>query len=158
MKKILLSIATLFLFVFQCWGQEEAQLDKAAEAKPEEPKEEAGMDISKVFADQEVVNKMEMKGMKVYTYMLNHKFADLQATLTQFLGAGWILEDADVQAQAMAAAQKQVEAQGMKIIGMVSFKNEKKPVNMVMLMQMALPGGAEGDDEQAMVTLTHIDM
>ena len=121
MKKILLSIATLFLFVFQCWGQEEAQLDKAAEAKPEEPKEETGMDISKVFADQEVANKMEMKGMKVYTYMLNHKFADLQATLTQFLGAGWILEDADVQAQALAAAQTQVEAQGLTIIGMVSY-------------------------------------
>ena len=58
----------------------------------------------------------------------------------------------------MAAAQKQVEAQGMKVLGMVSFKNEKKPGSMVMLMQMALPGGAEGDDEQAMVTLTHIDM
>lgn len=158
MKKILPSIVALFLCVFQCLGQEEAQAGKTTEAKPEAGKEVAGMDISKVFAHHEVTNKMEMKGMKVYTYMLNHKFADLQATLTRFLGVGWILEDADVQAQAMAAAQKQVEAQGMKIIGMVSFKNEKKPGSMVMLMQMALPGGAEGDDEQAMVTLTHIDM
>ena len=158
MKKILPSIAFLLLCVFQCLGQEDAQPDKAAEAKPEEAKEVADMDISKVFADQEVMNKMEMKGMKVYTYMLNHKFADLQAILTRFLGVGWILEDADVQAQAMAAAQKQVEAQGMKVLGMVSFKNEKKPGSMVMLMQMALPGGAEGDDEQATVTLTHVDM
>ena len=158
MKKIVISITTLLLFIFQCGGQEQAQAGKTTEAKPEEAKEVAGMNISKVFADHEVTNKMEMKGMKVYTYMLNHKFADLQATLTRFLGVGWILEDADVQAQAMAAAQKQVEAQGMKVLGMVSFKNKKKPGSMVMLMQMALPGGAEGDDEQAMVTLTHIDM
>ena len=46
----------------------------------------------------------------------------------------------------------------MKILGMVTYEHSEKTGSMVMLMQMALPGGAEGDDEQAMVTLTHIDM
>ena len=59
---------------------------------------------------------------------------------------------------AIAEAQKQIDAQGMKILGMVTFKNVEKPSSMVMLMQMALPGAPEGSDEQAMVTLTHLDM
>ena len=91
-------------------------------------------------------------------YMLSDKFTALQEKLGQFLGEAWVLEDAEVQAQAIAEAQKQIDAQGMKILGMVTFKNVEKPSNMVMLMQMALPSAPEGVDEQAMVTLTHLDM
>ena len=58
----------------------------------------------------------------------------------------------------MEAAQKQVEAQGMKILGMVTYKHSEKAGSMVMLMQMTTPvagGEAEG---LTMVTLTHINM
>ena len=135
----------------------QAQPD-ALEGKVETAEKVEGLDISQAFPDEEIEHKMEMKGMKVYNYMLSHKFTALQEKLGQFLGESWVLEDAEVQAQAMAEAQKQIDAQGMKILGMVTFKNVEKPSSMVMLMQMALPSAAEGGDEQAMVTLTHLDM
>lgn len=130
----------------------------ASEGKVETAEKVEGLDISQAFPDEEIEHKMEMKGMKVYNYMLSHKFTALQEKLGQFLGESWVLEDAEVQAQAMAEAQKQIDAQGMKILGMVTFKNVEKPSSMVMLMQMALPSATEEGDVQAMVTLTHLDM
>ena len=153
MKKILATMTALFLSVLVVQAQGDA-----LEGKVETAEKVEGLDISQAFPDEEIEHKMEMKGMKVYNYMLSHKFTALQEKLGQFLGESWVLEDAEVQAQAMAEAQKQIDAQGMKILGMVTFQNVEKPSSMVMLMQMALPGVAEGGDEQAMVTLTHLDM
>jgi hypothetical protein len=153
MKKTLATMIALSLSILCVQAQADQDAGKVEVAKKTE-----GLDISQVFPDEKIEHKMEMKGMKVYNYMLSHKFTALQEKLGQFLGEAWVLEDAEVQAQAMAEAQKQIDAQGMKILGMVTFKNVEKPSSMVMLMQMALPGAAEGGDEQAMVTLTHLDM
>ncbi|MGB2402405.1 MAG: hypothetical protein ACPIA7_03225 [Akkermansiaceae bacterium] len=153
MKKILATMIALFLSVLVVQAQGDA-----SEGKVETAEKVEGLDISQAFPDEEIEHKMEMKGMKVYNYMLSHKFTALQEKLGQFLGESWVLEDAEVQAQAMAEAQKQIDAQGMKILGMVTFKNVEKPSSMVMLMQMALPSATEEGDVQAMVTLTHLDM
>jgi len=153
MKKTLATMIALSLSILCVQAQADADAGKVEVAKKTE-----GLDISQVFPDEKIEHKMEMKGMKVYNYMLSDKFTALQEKLGQFLGEAWVLEDAEVQAQAMAEAQKQIDAQGMKILGMVTFKNVEKPSNMVMLMQMALPSAPEGVDEQAMVTLTHLDM
>ena len=136
-----------------------AQQDVPAEVQAEtEEKAKQGeeFDISKAFPEEEIAHKMEMKGMKVYNYTMSHKFADLEGKLEKFLGEQW--EKSDDQEQAMEAAQKQVEAQGMKILGMVTYKHSEKAGSMVMLMQMTTPvagGEAEG---LTMVTLTHINM
>ena len=109
-----------------------------------------------LIPEEEIAHKLDMKGMKVYNYMMSHKFADLEGKLEKFLGEEW--EKSDDQEQAMEAAQKQVEAQGMKILGMVTYKHSEKAGDMVMLMQMTTPvagGEAEG---LTMVTLTHINM
>jgi hypothetical protein len=153
MKKILATMIALSLSILCVQAQADADAGKVEVAKKTE-----GLDISQVFPDEKIEHKMEMKGMKVYNYMLSDKFTALQEKLGQFLGEAWVLEDAEVQAQAIAEAQKQIDAQGMKILGMVTFKNVEKPSSMVMLMQMALPGVPEDSDEQAMVTLTHLDM
>ena len=83
----------------------QAQADADA-GKVEVAKKTEGLDISQVFPDEKIEHKMEMKGMKVYNYMLSDKFTALQEKLGQFLGEAWVLEDAEVQAQAIAEAQK----------------------------------------------------
>jgi len=136
-------------------AQEDATAGIQAETE-EKAKQGEEFDISKAFPKEEIAHKMEMKGMKVYNYMMSHKFADLEGKLEKFLGEQW--EKSDDQEQAMEAAQKQVEAQGMKILGMVTYKHSEKAGSMVMLMQMTTPvagGEAEG---LTMVTLTHINM
>ena len=155
MKKIVTTITVLMLTVLCVHAQQDVPAEVQAETE-EKAKQGEEFDISKAFPEEEIAHKMEMKGMKVYNYTMSHKFADLEGKLEKFLGEQW--EKSDDQEQAMEAAQKQVEAQGMKILGMVTYEHSEKTGSMVMLMQMALPGGAEGDDEQAMVTLTHIDM
>ena len=136
-------------------AQEDATAGIQAETE-EKAKQGEEFDISKAFPEEEIAHKMEMKGMKVYNYTMSHKFADLDGKLEKFLGEEW--EKSDDQEQAMEAAQKQVEAQGMKILGMVTYEHSEKTGNMVMLMQMTTPvagGEAEG---LTMVTLTHINM
>ena len=155
MKKIVTTITVLMLTVLCVHAQEDAQEDVQAETE-EKAKQGEEFDISKAFPEEEIAHKMEMKGMKVYNYTMSHKFADLEGKLEKFLGEQW--EKSDDQEQAMEAAQKQVEAQGMKILGMVTYKHSEKAGSMVMLMQMTTPvagGEAEG---LTMVTLTHINM
>jgi hypothetical protein len=155
MKKIVTTITALMLTVLCVHAQEAVQADVPT-ATEEEVKQDDEFDISKAFPEEEIAHKLDMKGMKVYNYMMSHKFADLEGKLEKFLGEEW--EKSDDQEQAMEAAQKQVEAQGMKILGMVTYKHSEKAGNMVMLMQMTTPvagGEAEG---LTMVTLTHINM
>jgi hypothetical protein len=155
MKKIVTTITALMLTVLCVHAQETVQADVPT-ATEEEVKQDDEFDISKAFPEEEIAHKLDMKGMKVYNYMMSHKFADLEGKLEKFLGEEW--EKSDDQEQAMEAAQKQVEAQGMKILGMVTYKHSEKAGNMVMLMQMTTPvagGEAEG---LTMVTLTHINM
>ena len=155
MKKIVTTITALMLTVLCVHAQEDATAGIQAETE-EKAKQGEEFDISKAFPKEEIAHKMEMKGMKVYNYMMSHKFADLEGKLEKFLGEEW--EKSDDQEQAMEAAQKQVEAQGMKILGMVTYKHSEKAGGMVMLMQMTTPvagGEAEG---LTMVTLTHINM
>ena len=136
-------------------AQEAVQADVPT-ATEEKAKQGEEFDISKAFPKEEIAHKMEMKGMKVYNYTMSHKFADLDGKLEKFLGEEW--KKSDDQEQAMEAAQKQVEAQGMKILGMVTYEHSEKAGSMVMLMQMTTPvagGEAEG---LTMVTLTHINM
>jgi len=155
MKKIVTTITALMLTVLCVHAQEDATAGIQAETE-EKAKQGEEFDISKAFPKEEIAHKMEMKGMKVYNYMMSHKFADLEGKLEKFLGEEW--EKSDDQEQAMEAAQKQVEAQGMKILGMVTYKHSEKAGSMVMLMQMTTPvagGEAEG---LTMVTLTHINM
>jgi hypothetical protein len=155
MKKIVTTITALMLTVLCVHAQEDATAGIQAETE-EKAKQGEEFDISKAFPKEEIAHKMEMKGMKVYNYMMSHKFADLEGKLEKFLGEQW--EKSDDQEQAMEAAQKQVEAQGMKILGMVTYKHSEKAGSMVMLMQMTTPvagGEAEG---LTMVTLTHINM
>ena len=155
MKKIVTTITALMLTVLCVHAQEDATAGIQAETE-EKAKQGEEFDISKAFPEEEIAHKMDMKGMKVYNYMMSHKFADLEGKLEKFLGEQW--EKSDDQEQAMEAAQKQVEAQGMKILGMVTYKHSEKAGSMVMLMQMTTPvagGEAEG---LTMVTLTHINM
>ena len=155
MKKIVTTITALMLTVLCVHAQEDVPAKVQAETD-EKAKQDDEFDISKAFPDEEIAHKMDMKGMKVYNYMMSHKFADLEGKLEKFLGEEW--EKSDDQEQAMEAAQKQVEAQGMKILGMVTYEHSEKAGNMVMLMQMTTPvagGEAEG---LTMVTLTHINM
>ena len=155
MKKIVTTITALMLTVLCVHAQEGVQADVPT-ATEEEVKQDDEFDISKAFPEEEIAHKLDMKGMKVYNYMMSHKFADLEGKLEKFLGEEW--EKSDDQEQAMEAAQKQVEAQGMKILGMVTYEHSEKTGNMVMLMQMTTPvagGEAEG---LTMVTLTHINM
>ena len=155
MKKIVTTITALMLTVLCVHAQEDATAGIQAETE-EKAKQDDEFDISKAFPEEEIAHKLDMKGMKVYNYMMSHKFADLEGKLEKFLGEEW--EKSDDQEQAMEAAQKQVEAQGMKILGMVTYKHSEKAGNMVMLMQMTTPvagGEAEG---LTMVTLTHINM
>ena len=155
MKKIVTTITALMLTVLCVHAQEAVQADVPT-ATEEEVEQDDEFDISKAFPEEEIAHKLDMKGMKVYNYMMSHKFADLEGKLEKFLGEEW--EKSDDQEQAMEAAQKQVEAQGMKILGMVTYKHSEKAGNMVMLMQMTTPvagGEAEG---LTMVTLTHINM
>ncbi|MDB4055122.1 hypothetical protein N9496_03940 [Akkermansiaceae bacterium] len=155
MKKIATTITTLMLTVLCVHAQEDVPAEVQAESE-EKAKQGEEFDISKAFPEEEIAHKMEMKGMKVYNYTMSHKFADLDGKLEKFLGEEW--EKSDDQEQAMEAAQKQVEAQGMKILGMVTYEHSEKTGNMVMLMQMTTPvagGEAEG---LTMVTLTHINM
>ena len=155
MKKIVTTITALMLTVLCVHAQEGVQADVPT-ATEEEVKQDDEFDISKAFPEEEIAHKLDMKGMKVYNYMMSHKFADLEGKLEKFLGEEW--EKSDDQEQAMEAAQKQVEAQGMKILGMVTYEHSEKAGNMVMLMQMTTPvagGEAEG---LTMVTLTHINM
>ena len=155
MKKIVTTITALMLTVLCVHAQEGVQADVPT-ATEEEVKQDDEFDISKAFPEEEIAHKLDMKGMKVYNYMMSHKFADLDGKLEKFLGEEW--EKSDDQEQAMEAAQKQVEAQGMKILGMVTYEHSEKTGSMVMLMQMTTPvagGEAEG---LTMVTLTHINM
>ena len=155
MKKIVTTITVLMLTVLCVHAQQDVPAEVQAETE-EKAKQGEEFDISKAFPKEEIAHKMEMKGMKVYNYMMSHKFADLEGKLEKFLGEEW--EKSDDQEQAMEAAQKQVEAQGMKILGMVTYKHSEKAGSMVMLMQMTTPvagGEAEG---LTMVTLTHINM
>ena len=155
MKKIVTTITALMLTVLCVHAQEGVQAGVPT-ATEEEVKQAEEFDISKAFPEEEIAHKLDMKGMKVYNYMMSHKFADLEGKLEKFLGEEW--EKSDAQEQAMEAAQKQVEAQGMKILGMVTYEHSEKAGNMVMLMQMTTPvagGEAEG---LTMVTLTHINM
>ena len=155
MKKIVTTITVLMLTVLCVHAQEDVPAEVQAETE-EKAKQGEEFDISKAFPEEEIAHKMEMKGMKVYNYMMSHKFADLEGKLEKFLGEEW--EKSDDQEQAMEAAQKQVEAQGMKILGMVTYEHSEKAGSMVMLMQMTTPvagGEAEG---LTMVTLTHINM
>ena len=68
--------------------------------------------------------------------------------------------NAEEQAEGMEAAQKQVEAQGMKILGMVTYEHSEKAGSMVMLMQMQMTTPVAGGEAEGltMVTLTHINM
>ena len=155
MKKIVTTITALMLTVLCVHAQEAVQADVPT-ATEEKAKQGEEFDISKAFPEEEIAHKMEMKGMKVYNYTMSHKFADLDGKLEKFLGEEW--KKSDDQEQAMEAAQKQVEAQGMKILGMVTYEHSEKAGSMVMLMQMTTPvagGEAEG---LTMVTLTHINM
>ena len=155
MKKIVTTISALGL-TFLCVHAQEGVQAEVPTATEEEVKQAEEFDISKAFPEEEIAHKLDMKGMKVYNYMMSHKFADLEGKLEKFLGEEW--EKSDAQEQAMEAAQKQVEAQGMKILGMVTYEHSEKAGNMVMLMQMTTPvagGEAEG---MTMVTLTHINM
>ena len=155
MKKIVTTITALMLTVLCVHAQEAVQADVPT-ATEEEVEQDDEFDISKAFPEEEIAHKLDMEGMKVYNYMMSHKFADLEGKLEKFLGEEW--EKSDDQEQAMEAAQKQVEAQGMKILGMVTYEHSEKTGNMVMLMQMTTPvagGEAEG---LTMVTLTHINM
>ena len=155
MKKIVTTITALMLTVLCVHAQEGVQADVPT-ATEEEVEQDDEFDISKAFPEEEIAHKLDMKGMKVYNYMMSHKFADLEGKLEKFLGEEW--EKSDDQEQAMEAAQKQVEAQGMKILGMVTYEHSEKTGSMVMLMQMTTPvagGEAEG---LTMVTLTHINM
>ena len=155
MKKIVSTISALGLTVLCVHAQEGVQAGVPT-ATEEEVKQAEEFDISKAFPEEEIAHKLDMKGMKVYNYMMSHKFADLEGKLEKFLGEEW--EKSDDQEQAMEAAQKQVEAQGMKILGMVTYEHSEKTGSMVMLMQMTTPvagGEAEG---LTMVTLTHINM
>ena len=155
MKKIVTTITALMLTVLCVHAQEAVQADVPT-ATEEKAKQGEEFDISKAFPKEEIAHKMEMKGMKVYNYTMSHKFADLDGKLEKFLGEEW--KKSDDQEQAMEAAQKQVEAQGMKILGMVTYEHSEKAGSMVMLMQMTTPvagGEAEG---LTMVTLTHINM
>ena len=157
MKKIVTTITALMLTVLYVHAQEAVQADVPT-ATEEEVKQDDEFDISKAFPEEEIAHKLDMKGMKVYNYMMSHKFADLDGKLEKFLGEEWKKSNAEEQAEAMKAAQKQVEAQGMKILGMVTYEHSEKAGNMVMLMQMTTPvagGEAEG---LTMVTLTHINM
>lgn len=155
MKKIVTTITALMLTVLCVHAQEGVQADVPT-ATEEEVRQDDEFDVSKAFPEEEIAHKLDMEGMKVYNYMMSHKFADLEGKLEKFLGEEW--EKSDDQEQAMEAAQKQVEAQGMKILGMVTYEHSEKTGNMVMLMQMTTPvagGEAEG---LTMVTLTHINM
>ena len=155
MKKIVTTITALMLTVLCVHAQEGVQADVPT-ATEEEVEQDDEFDVSKAFPEEEIAHKLDMKGMKVYNYMMSHKFADLEGKLEKFLGEEW--EKSDDQEQAMEAAQKQVEAQGMKILGMVTYEHSEKTGSMVMLMQMTTPvagGEAEG---LTMVTLTHINM
>ena len=157
MKKIVTTITALGL-TFLCVHAQEGVQAEVPTATEEEVKQAEEFDISKAFPEEEIAHKLDMKGMKVYNYMMSHKFADLDGKLEKFLGEEWKKSNAEEQAEAMEAAQKQVEAQGMKILGMVTYEHSEKAGNMVMLMQMTTPvagGEAEG---LTMVTLTHINM
>ena len=155
MKKIVTTITVLMLTVLCVHAQEDVPADVQAETE-EKAKQGEEFDISKAFPEEEIAHKMDMKGMKVYNYTMSHKFADLEGKLEKFLGEQW--EKSDDQEQAMEAAQKQVEAQGMKILGMVTYKHSEKAGSMVMLMQMTTPVAGDGAEGLTMVTLTHINM
>ena len=155
MKKIVTTITALMLTVLCVHAQEDATAGIQAETE-EKAKQGEEFDISKAFPEEEIAHKMEMKGMKVYNYMMSHKFADLDGKLEKFLGEEW--KKSDDQEQAMEAAQKQVEAQGMKILGMVTYEHSEKAGSMVMLMQMTTPAAGDEAEGLTMVTLTHINM
>ena len=157
MKKIVTTITALMLTVLCVHAQEDATAGIQAETE-EKAKQDDEFDISKAFPEEEIAHKLDMKGMKVYNYMMSHKFADLEGKLEKFLGEEWEKSDDQEQAVAMEAAQKQVEAQGMKILGMATYKHSEQAGNMVMLMQLLTP--VVGDDAEGltMVTLTHVNM
>ena len=159
MKKIVTTITALMLTVLCVHAQEDATAGIQAETE-EKAKQGEEFDISKAFPKEEIAHKMEMKGMKVYNYMMSHKFADLEGKLEKFLGEEWEKSNAEEQAEGMEAAQKQVEAQGMKILGMVTYEHSEQAGSMVMLMQMQMTTPAAGDEAEGltMVTLTHINM
>ena len=159
MKKIVTTITALMLTVLCVHAQEDATAGIQAETE-EKAKQGEEFDISKAFPEEEIAHKMEMKGMKVYNYTMSHKFADLEGKLEKFLGKEWKKSNAEEQAEGMEAAQKQVEAQGMKILGMVTYEHSEKTGSMVMLMQMQMTTPAAGDEAEGltMVTLTHINM
>ena len=159
MKKIVTTITVLMLTVLCVHAQQDVPAEVQAETE-EKAKQGEEFDISKAFPEEEIAHKMEMKGMKVYNYTMSHKFADLEGKLEKFLGEQW--EKSDDQEQAMEAAQKQVEAQGMKILGMVTYEHSEQAGSMVMLMQMQMqmttPAAGDEAEGLTMVTLTHINM
>ncbi len=158
MKKIATTITALMLTVL-CVHAQDRDVPAEVQAETEEKaKQGEEFDISKAFPEEEIAHKMEMKGMKVYNYTMSHKFADLEGKLEKFLGEEW--EKSDDQEQAMEAAQKQVEAQGMKILGMVTYEHSEQAGSMVMLMQMQMTTPVAGGEAEGltMVTLTHINM
>jgi hypothetical protein len=157
MKKIVTTITVLMITVLCVHAQEDATSGVQAETE-EKAKQDEEFDISKAFPEEEIAHKLDMKGMKVYNYMMSHKFADLEGKLEKFLGEEWKKSNAEEQAEAVEAAQKQVEAQGMKILGMVTYKHSEKAGGMVMLMQMTTPVAGGEADGLTMVTLTHINM
>ena len=159
MKKIVTTITVLMLTVLCVHAQQDVPAEVQAETE-EKAKQGEEFDISKAFPEEEIAHKMEMKGMKVYNYTMSHKFADLEGKLEKFLGKEWKKSNAEEQAEGMEAAQKQVEAQGMKILGMVTYEHSEQAGSMVMLMQMQMTTPAAGGEAEGltMVTLTHINM
>ena len=159
MKKIVTTITVLMLTVLCVHAQQDVPAEVQAETE-EKAKQGEEFDISKAFPEEEIAHKMEMKGMKVYNYTMSHKFADLEGKLEKFLGKEWKKSNAEEQAEGMEAAQKQVEAQGMKILGMVTYEHSEQAGSMVMLMQMQMTTPVAGGEAEGltMVTLTHINM
>ena len=84
-------------------AQEGATSGVQAETE-EKAKQDEEFDISKAFPEEEIAHKLDMKGMKVYNYMMSHKFADLEGKLEKFLGEEWKKSNAEEQAEAVMAA------------------------------------------------------
>lgn len=158
MKKTLITVFAMSLGSLFCLAEEKTAVPEEKTAVQDQPaaQEAPKLDLANAFPEEEVVSKMNMERVQVYTYMMNHQFVDLQKKLEAFLGKPWTKSgDKDSLAEAMKGAQEEVEAAGMKILGFAIYEDVKNPLSSVILMQMSIPAGAGLDDSKTMVTLTY---
>ena len=128
-------------------------------AEPEPAEKPPALDLAQAFPNEEPLSKVNMEKVQIYSYMMDHDFADLQKKLEAFLGKPWVLsKDKEAIAEAIKGAEKTLANAGMKVQGLAIYQHPDQPLSSITLMQTSMPEGGLADGNQMMVSLTYMNL